>query len=161
MYFLLNIHGYSSLCDSLVDQRVYPFQHFNKNKSASRLRLPATTCAPISPGCSLVDGCVLMRQDVESNCNGIRCSKLAGIPPNGLRRFVGCVCISHMGISKNRGTQNGWFIMENPIKMDDLGGTTILENTHVYHIYSHMLYVHRIYMYVTYTYLMVQSYPST
>ena len=147
MYFLLDIHGFSSLCDSLVDQRVHPFQHFNKNKSASRLRLPATTCAPFR-GFSLVDGFVLMRQDVESNGNGTRCSKLVGIPSNGLRRFVGCVCISHMGISKNRGTQNGWFIMENPIKMDALGRTTILENNHVYHIYSHMLYVHRKYMYI-------------
>ena len=32
-----------------------------------------------------------------------------------------------MGVSKNRGTQKWMFIMENPIKMDDLGVPLFLE----------------------------------
>ena len=37
----------------------------------------------------------------------------------------------HMDVSKNRGPQNGWFIMEHPIKMGWFGCTPIFGNTHM------------------------------
>jgi len=46
---------------------------------------------------------------------------------------------------KIRVPENGWFTMENPIEMDDLGGTTIFGNTHIENKTCHLLELGKIF----------------
>ena len=49
----------------------------------------------------------------------------------------GSGCIVHLEVSINGGSPiDGWFIMEKSIKIDDLGGTPILGNPHLWIIYD-------------------------
>ena len=51
--------------------------------------------------------------------------------------LVSALLYLHMGVSKNRGSQNGRFFMENPIKMDALGVPLFLAtpiSINIYHI---------------------------
>ena len=78
------------------------------------------------------------RHSAESAVSGgIQNPALFGVRARFFSSFAGfyaCACI-HMGVSKNRGGPPKWMVkrMENPIKMDDLGGKPpIFGNIHVY-----------------------------
>ena len=49
-----------------------------------------------------------------------------------------------MGVSKNKVRQNGWFIMENTIKMDDLEVPIFFGSTYIFalnHVFSWVKYI--------------------
>jgi len=53
--------------------------------------------------------------------------------------FDGVIIVSKWMFPKIGVPQNGWFIMETPIKMDDLGGTPIFGNTQMLDDKLHMV----------------------
>ena len=68
---------------------------------------------------------------INSNINGVIRKKTLGLSVETVMSGARVLLVRIMWVfPKIMVPQNGWFIRENPIKMDDLG-TPILGNTHV------------------------------